>query len=1509
MKKKSNQKYFFHLKTTYIVCIFILLTTPSIAEMYSLKSMWPQNDQQWYFNEPKYLCMDKNNYVYVSDQWNHQVKKYYPDGRFVLAFGGKGTEIGEFNRPMGIAYTDGYIFVVDSNNDRIQKFTTSGQFICQWGTHGTAVGCFDAPQGIAINDMGQIFIADTGNFRIQQFSLKGKFIQEWGEMGNSPGNFQYPLGIAVDLDGYVYVSDPVLIQIQKFLIDQDSGRVSWVNSIQNWSIYNLPYMITFDQQNNMYVSTSGNYIEQFNVNNEFQLFWGNTGNQAGEFRFPWGILAGQEQTIYVADSLNNRIQTFSTSGDFIAQWSHAGTESAFFDQPEGVAAGSNNRIYIADQNNHRIKIVTLDGHFVHQWGMAGKNAGDFRYPDDIAIDNENYVYVADSGNNRIQKFSPTGTFVTSFGSWGIQDGQFETIDAIKIHPAEQIWVLDYSDTWDIDSEGNIIFKQMNRMQVFSSEGDLSAIWHNPNINSAADRLLCFNFLDEYHLVALSAANILQTYLITTEDNTLILEKVQERKAIELDNPTDIAVYNGLIYVTDSGQNCIQTFTSDGHFLTSFACPGTRPGDLQSPNDIFVDSSGNIYVTDQNRVQVFQKNDMQAIQKAIIISSDWAFSDNQTMASIDMSADAACHALRNRGYTSGDILYLRSHSSSAIEMQAAMLEFAQNASNVIIFMIGQGDEDTFFLNAWDYISYEQMKALLAGMTAEKMTLIADFDGAGSYLKKCSQNKLVTIASAQINEKLYFSDEKAFFFSQYFWNAIFHGETITQAFVVTQQNLNATINYQHPAVDANGNGIFNETEDMLLIQTLDMGNTISIPTRPNISQLTASITNEGLTVQVNVDAYTQVSQLKISILQDFPPYDIMDIQAFQMIPNVYYANTSSINTYGGYTITAFALHQTGLYSMPKSIYIKNGTSPDSYEGDNSAEDARFIYFNNDSQYHAFHTRGDMDWVQFHAVKDTLYTIETINLEGRCDTVIDIFDTDGITPVAEIDLGGIGDEEQLFWISQKTGLFFIRVRHNDPNIQGADTGYSLQISFSQPENTRHVTGKIINAITNEPIPDQTVRLGDQMTTLSDNNGRFDFLFQPSGSYTLTINNTDYQAYSRNMVVNNDAPLLDLGSIKLFNRIHNVNVVVQGEGSVYPSGLVKVLHGTSPIFYFEPEACNEITKIYLNNENITGLMMNHSIELPSSVMNQELKIVFSPIFYTISASSNTYGEIQPGGNIRVQCGDNQTFVMFPAFDQYYLKSVAVDQRPIASTESTFIFENIQSNHQINAEFAACYYKFLTNTILFPTSGGTNDLTIESPSVCKRISPDVNASWITITGSINHTDTYDILFSVDENSDEIIRYASLTLGAQHTVIQQDALEPPTHTIQLAKGWNLVSVPFQITNTAFFPDASIVFRFENGGYQQAFEMYPGEGYWIKNEIQSAYHFTGKTEPGFSMELKEGWHLIGAPYTETSQFVSIPENAVSAAYVYKNNRYEYIHTLKNGQGFWVKIVEPCVLVLE
>jgi sugar lactone lactonase YvrE len=76
------------------------------------------------------------------------------------------------------------------------------------------------------------------------------------------------------------------------------------------------------------------------------------------------------------------------------------------------------------------------------------------------------------------------------------------------------------------------------------------------------------------------------------------------------NPTGIALDNsGNIYVTDSSNNRIQKFNSNGNFLSKFGASGSGDGNFSFPYGITVDSNGNIYVvdTDNNRIQKFDSN--------------------------------------------------------------------------------------------------------------------------------------------------------------------------------------------------------------------------------------------------------------------------------------------------------------------------------------------------------------------------------------------------------------------------------------------------------------------------------------------------------------------------------------------------------------------------------------------------------------------------------------------------------------------------------------------------------------------------------------------------------------------------------------------------------------------------------------------------------------------------------------------------------------------------------------
>lgn len=76
---------------------------------------------------------------------------------------------------------NGDIFVADGHgnntNARIVKFSRDGRFIKAWGQRGTALGEFDNRHSLAMDSRGRLFVADRDNFRIQIFDQNGTFLE------------------------------------------------------------------------------------------------------------------------------------------------------------------------------------------------------------------------------------------------------------------------------------------------------------------------------------------------------------------------------------------------------------------------------------------------------------------------------------------------------------------------------------------------------------------------------------------------------------------------------------------------------------------------------------------------------------------------------------------------------------------------------------------------------------------------------------------------------------------------------------------------------------------------------------------------------------------------------------------------------------------------------------------------------------------------------------------------------------------------------------------------------------------------------------------------------------------------------------------------------------------------------------------------------------------------------------------------------------------------------------
>ena len=142
------------------------------------------------------------------DKRGQQVVKFSPDGKVLLRLGkagvaGAGPDT--FNQPSDVAVAPiGDVFVADGHggdsNARIVKFTADGKFIKAWGRKGSAPGEFDTPHGLAFDSRGRLFVADRNNNRIQIFDQEGKFLDEWRQ-------FSRPSGIYIDRNDVLYVTD------------------------------------------------------------------------------------------------------------------------------------------------------------------------------------------------------------------------------------------------------------------------------------------------------------------------------------------------------------------------------------------------------------------------------------------------------------------------------------------------------------------------------------------------------------------------------------------------------------------------------------------------------------------------------------------------------------------------------------------------------------------------------------------------------------------------------------------------------------------------------------------------------------------------------------------------------------------------------------------------------------------------------------------------------------------------------------------------------------------------------------------------------------------------------------------------------------------------------------------------------------------------------------------------------------------------------------------------------
>jgi sugar lactone lactonase YvrE len=306
--------------------------------------------------------------------------------------------------------SSGNLYIADSNNNVIRKVTAGTGVITTFagtgvsgysGDNGAATSAqFNYPYGLFIDSVGNLYVADEGNSAIRKIAAVTGVITTVAGNG-TPGlsgdgglainaQLSYPLGVAVDSLGNLYIADSDNFRIRE-------------------------------------VSASTGIITTVAGSGQFGYSGDGGPATAAAMEIPWGVAVDTAGNLYIADTYNDVVRKVTASTGVISAiagshpypygpyqgYSGDGgpATSALLFNPQAIAVDGSGNLFIVDTYNQVIREVTASNGIINTIAGAGPGqpcggfAGDggpalgaaLCYPSGISIDSAGNLYIADSG--------------------------------------------------------------------------------------------------------------------------------------------------------------------------------------------------------------------------------------------------------------------------------------------------------------------------------------------------------------------------------------------------------------------------------------------------------------------------------------------------------------------------------------------------------------------------------------------------------------------------------------------------------------------------------------------------------------------------------------------------------------------------------------------------------------------------------------------------------------------------------------------------------------------------------------------------------------------------------------------------------------------------------------------------------------------------------------------------------------------------------------------------------
>jgi len=276
-----------------------------------------------------------------------------------------------------------------------------------------------------------------------------------------------------------------------------------------------------------------------------------------------------------------------------------------FHYPRGLAFDHHRGLLlVSDCNNHRVQVFSCDGgSFVSKFGEPGRQPGQFVRPWSLAIDHDHdRILIVDTSNHRIQSWSLSDqSFLSCIGHHGSGDLEFQCPQGIAIDKHHRRIIIT-----DSNNDRLVFLSSIDLSFLFSigKQGSQPGEFHCP-MGVAIDH-------DRHRIIVTDTINHRVQVLSSIDGSFLFEFGSQGNQSRQLNSPSGLCIANqGRIIIADYYNHRLQSFTHEGHHISSFDCGIEKPLAVA-----FDEHRGLIAFTAGHRVHVIGANQWLADTKFV-----------------------------------------------------------------------------------------------------------------------------------------------------------------------------------------------------------------------------------------------------------------------------------------------------------------------------------------------------------------------------------------------------------------------------------------------------------------------------------------------------------------------------------------------------------------------------------------------------------------------------------------------------------------------------------------------------------------------------------------------------------------------------------------------------------------------------------------------------------------------------------------------------------------------------